>query len=142
MCMLSTPLYVARYPYCRDKKGEVSTLGSQNAYKMALVSAEYVAPGRLQSGYTDNRMPCALGSLNTCPKIQPRSTGWGPIGLVRWLTSSVSILARGSLAFEVCASPGMRNGGVLSRQPSMGFYLAYSKLYYTMLSWGMKRVTS
>jgi hypothetical protein len=34
-------------------------------------------------------------------------------------------MARGSLAFEACASPGVKNGGKLSKYHGTDFYLAY-----------------
>jgi hypothetical protein len=36
------------------------------------------------------------------------------------------------LAFEACASPGVKNGGELSKYPSKGFYLAYGKWHGIM----------
>jgi hypothetical protein len=62
-------------------------------------------------------------------------------GLEGLLTWSVSILARGLLAFESCASPGVKNGGELSKYPSKGFYLACGKWRGTMPSLGMKWAT-
>jgi hypothetical protein len=51
-------------------------LGSQHVCTIVRISAECVAPGRLQSGDTKNGMSFALvGFLATCPEIQPRSTG-------------------------------------------------------------------
>jgi hypothetical protein len=54
---------------------ETTTLGSQHVGTIARVSAECVAPGRLQSGNTENGISGALGFLAKCPKTQPRSTG-------------------------------------------------------------------
>jgi hypothetical protein len=50
-------------------------------------------------------------------------------------------MARGSLAFETCTSPGVKIGGELSKYPSTGLYLACGKLHGTMPSWGMKWAT-
>jgi hypothetical protein len=74
MCRLCTPLCVARCTLCCDKQGDRSTLYSQHACTIALISAEYVTPGRLQSGDTENGMSCALFFLATCREIQTRST--------------------------------------------------------------------
>jgi hypothetical protein len=52
-----------------DKPGGYSALGSQHVCTIALVSAECVAPGRLQSGDTENGMSCALDFLATRPEI-------------------------------------------------------------------------
>ena len=114
------------------------TLASGHVCTIALVSAECVAPGRLQSGDTENGMSCALDVLATCLEIEPSRTGKGPIGLGGRLTWSESTLASGSLAFEPCASPGVKNDGELSKYPSTGLYLACGKWYGTMPSWGMK----
>jgi hypothetical protein len=50
-------------------------------------------------------------------------------------------LARGSPASETCASPGVKNGGELSKYPSTGLHLAGGKWHGTMPSWGMKWAT-
>jgi hypothetical protein len=42
------------------------------------------------------------------------------------------------LAFEDCASPGVKNGGELSKYLSKGRYLANGKWHGTTPSWGMK----
>jgi hypothetical protein len=60
MCMLCTPLCVARYTQCRDKHGDRSTLGSQHIYTIAIESVKCAAPGRLHSSDTENGMSCAL----------------------------------------------------------------------------------
>jgi hypothetical protein len=118
-------------------------LDSQHICTIALVSTECVASGRIQSGDDENGMSWALGFLATGgPEMQPRSTGYGHVGLEGRLTSSVIIVARRSLAFEACASPGVKNGGELSKYPSSGFYVAYGKWHGTMPSWGMKWATS
>jgi hypothetical protein len=44
----------------RDKQGDYSKLGSLHICTIALVSAECDAPGRLQSGDTENGMSCLL----------------------------------------------------------------------------------
>jgi hypothetical protein len=51
-------------------------------------------------------------------------------------------MARGSLALETCVSPGVKNGGEISKYPSMGLYVAGGKWHGTMPSWGMKWATS
>jgi hypothetical protein len=145
MCMLCTPSCVAGYTQCRDKPGVMvvimSTLGCHHVCTIARVSAECVAPVRLQSGDTENGMSCALGFLATCPEIQPRSTGKGPIGLEGRLTWSVNTLARGSQALEACASPSVKNCGEPSKYPSTGLYLAHGKWHGAMPLWGMKWAT-
>jgi hypothetical protein len=45
------------------------------------------------------------------------------------------------LAFEVCESPGVKNGGKLSKYFRMGFSLAYGKWHGTIPSWAMKWAT-
>jgi hypothetical protein len=42
------------------------------------------------------------------------------------------------LAFEACASPGVKNDGEFSTYPSLGFNLAYGKWHGNMSSWGVK----
>jgi hypothetical protein len=141
MCMLCTSLRVARYKQCRDKHGEHSTLGSQHVCTVALVSPECVAPGSLHSGDTENCMSCMCTWFSCHVRARKYNQGDMYIGLEGRLTCSKSTLARGSLAFEACASPGVKNGGELSKHPSMRFYLAYRKCHKTMLSWGMKWAT-
>jgi hypothetical protein len=50
-------------------------------------------------------------------------------------------MARGSLALETCASPGVKNGGKLFKYPSTVLYLAGGKGHGTMPSWGKKLAT-
>jgi hypothetical protein len=111
MCRLCTPLCVAQCTQCRDKQRGYSKLGSRHVGTIALVSAECFAHGHRQSGDTESDMACALGLLAMCPEIQTKSTGYGPIGLEGRLTCGVCTLARGSLAFEACASPGVKTVG-------------------------------
>jgi hypothetical protein len=63
------------------------------------------------------------------------------LGLEGLLTWSVSTVARGSLALKSCASPGVKNGGELSKYLGTGLYVAGGKWHGTMPSWGMKWVT-
>jgi hypothetical protein len=53
----------------------------------------------------------------------------------------LSTLAHGFLAFEACASPGVKNGGELSKYHGTPFSLVCGKWHGTMPSWGMKWVT-
>jgi hypothetical protein len=75
------------------------------------------------------------------PEKTAKEHGLGSYWLEGLLTWSVSTLARGSLAFEAFASPGVLYGGELSKYPSTGLGLAYGKWHGTMSSWGMKWVT-
>jgi hypothetical protein len=46
-------------------------------------------------------------------------------------------MARRPLAFQACASHGVKNGGELSKYSNIGFYFAQSKWHGAMPSWGM-----
>jgi hypothetical protein len=45
------------------------------------------------------------------------------------------------MAFEACASPGVKYGWELSKYPSTGLGLACGEWHGTMPSWGMKWAT-
>jgi hypothetical protein len=85
---------------------------------------------------------CTRFSCNV-PRNTTKQHGLGTyIGLEGRLTWSVSTLARGSLAFQAFASPGVKYGGELSKYASTGLYLACGKWHGTMPSWGMKWATA
>jgi hypothetical protein len=62
-----------------------------------------------------------------------------------WASGAVDLECKHPCAriagFEACASPGVKNGGEHSKNPSTGLNLARGKWHGTMPSWGMKWAT-